>query len=48
MCVTYYLPANPVVSIIKGVAFSLKQLSEQRPQIFVVWLFKEVQPPDVS
>ena len=48
MCVTYYLPANPVVSVVKGVSFSLKQFSEQSPQIFIVRLFKEVQPSHIS
>lgn len=47
-CVTYYLPANPVVSVVEGVSFPLKQLSEQSPQIFIVRLFKEVQPSHIS
>lgn len=48
MCITYYLPADPVVSVVKGVSFSLKQFSEQSPQIFIVRLFKEVQPSHIS
>lgn len=48
VCVTYYLPANPVVSVVKGVPFSLKQFSEQSPQIFIVGLFKEIQPSHIS
>lgn len=46
--VTHNLPANPVVGVVKGVSFSLKQFREQSPQIFIVWLFKEVQPPHIS
>lgn len=45
---TYYLPANPVIGVIEGVSFPLKQLSEQCSQVFVVWLLEEVQPPDVA
>lgn len=46
--VTHYLPADPVVRVVEGVAFTLKQFSEQSPQIFIVWFFKEVQPSHVS
>ena len=45
---TYYLPANPVIGVIKGVSFPLKQLSKKCPQVFVVWLLKEVQPPHIT
>lgn len=31
MCVTYYLSADPVVGVVEGVSFSLKQFSEQGP-----------------
>lgn len=48
MCVTYYVPANPVVGVIKGVSLPLKQFGEQSPQIIIVWLFKEVQPSHIS
>ena len=45
---TYYLPANPVIGVIKGVSFPLKQLSEKCPQVFIVRLLKEVQPPHIT
>lgn len=45
---TYYLSANPVVSVVKGVSLPLKQFSEQSPQIFIVGLFKEVQSSHIS
>lgn len=48
MRLTYDLPAHPVVCVIKRVSFAFKQLSEQGPQVLVVRLFKEIQPPDVA
>lgn len=45
---TYYLPANPVVSVVEGVSFTLKQFSEQSSQIFIVGLLKEVQSSHIS
>lgn len=45
---TYNLPADPVVCVIKRVSFALKQLGEQGPQVLIVRLFEEIQPPDVA
>lgn len=45
---THDLPADPVVGVVEGVAFPLKQLGEQGAQVFVVGLFEEVQAPHVS
>lgn len=45
---THDLPADPVVGVVEGVAFPLKQLGEQGAQVLVVGLLEEVQAPHVS
>lgn len=48
MLATHNRSAIPVVGVVKSVTFALKQLGEQSPQILVVGLLKEVQPPHVA
>lgn len=39
---THNWPANPVVGVVKGVAFLFEQLREDGPQVIIVWSLKEV------
>lgn len=42
-----WLP-SPVVLVVKDVSVSVKEIREELPQIFVVRLLEEVEPPHIS
>lgn len=40
--------ADPVILIVKDIAVPIKQIGEELPQVVVIRLLKEVQPPHIA
>lgn len=40
--------ADPVVLVVEDVAVPVEQIGKKLPQIIVIWLLKEVQPPHIA